>query len=227
MVALIRRTSLLCATALLAAACGGSSSTELLGPGHGGNGGSSVDAGSGAGGTDAGGGASSGGSAGNAGSGASAGNAGSGGHSSGGAGGSAAAGGAGGSNGAAGSAGSGGSSSGGTPGVIQCGAAPCSTQSSVCCVCPGCTIPFPTTCYPKITGCTTGKPVHCDDSADCVGGQVCCAHFDPTTYKFMVAACVDSCPANGNARLCVTDAECKGGTHCTPLASLPGFKACQ
>ncbi len=226
MVALIRRGSLLAAGCALAVACGGSSAGDLLGPAHGSGGGSAAGSGGSggsAGGLDAGAEAAPDSSAGgNAAAGGNAGASGSAGTGAGGTGGSA----AGGSAGMGGAAGSGGSTGTPTPGSIHCGAAPCGTQLNVCCVCTGC-FPKLTVCYPRITGCTTGRPLYCDDKADCTNGKVCCAHFDSSTNKFLGASCDTSCPYNGNAQLCTTDGECKGSTHCLPLASVTGFNVCQ
>jgi len=224
-VAVIRRGSLLATACALAVACGGSSGGDLLGPAHSGSGGSAAGSGgnSGAGGVDAGSDAAPDSSAGgNATAGGSAGASGSAGTGAGGMGGSAATGGAG----MGGAAGSAGSTATPTPGSIRCGAAPCGTQLNVCCVCTGC-FPKLTVCYPRITGCTTGRPLYCDDKADCTNGKVCCAHFDSSTNKFLGASCDTSCPYNGNAQLCTTNGECKGSTHCLPLASVTGFNACQ
>jgi hypothetical protein len=69
--------------------------------------------------------------------------------------------------------------------------------------------------------------MHCDDKADCDGGKVCCAHFQPPKYDFTGATCESTCPDEGNAQLCTTDLECPDGRKCKPLASLPGFEACQ
>jgi hypothetical protein len=126
-----------------------------------------------------------------------------------------------------GQAGSGGGGGTATPGTILCGAGVCSTDFNICCSCPGCTLPLPTQCFPKITGCTgTGKVLTCDDAADCAGG-VCCAHFQPPSYTFTGATCESSCPDEGNAQLCSVDSECPDQRVCKPLASLPGFRACQ
>lgn len=222
----------------LALACGGSSEDGLFG--QGGSAGSSGAAGAGgiggaagcAGASCAGSGGTAGddggaGAAGTSGGAGAAGSAGAGGGA-----GSAGSSGSAGSAGSAGSSGTGGSSGAGgtggtpTPGSITCGAGPCALNFNVCCTCPGCTLPFPTQCYPKITGCTTGTPMHCDDQADC-GGKVCCAHFQPPSYDFTGATCESKCPDEGNAQLCTTDLECPDGRKCKPLASLPGFKACQ
>jgi hypothetical protein len=126
-----------------------------------------------------------------------------------------------------GAAGSGGSGGAPTPGIIRCGGGICQTSFQICCTCPNCTIPYPTQCFPQITGCTgTGKLMTCDDAADCNGG-VCCAHFQPPNYTFTGATCESSCPDEGNAQLCAIDGECPPERACKPLASLPGFRACQ
>jgi hypothetical protein len=123
--------------------------------------------------------------------------------------------------------GAGGSGGAGTPGSISCGGALCLTSFNVCCSCPNCPIPYPTTCFPKLTGCTgTGKLMTCDDAADC-NGEVCCAHYQLPKYEFLGATCESSCPEEGNAQLCTVNAECPSGRVCKPLASLPGFHACQ
>ncbi len=133
-----------------------------------------------------------------------------------------------GSDGGAGKAGAGGGGQTGTPGTIACGGNPlCATSFNVCCSCPGCAIPYPTTCFPILTGCTgTGNVMTCDDAADCQGG-VCCAHFSPPSYDFTGASCEQTCPDEGNAQLCTTDGECPPDRVCKKLASLPGFRACQ
>jgi hypothetical protein len=123
--------------------------------------------------------------------------------------------------------GSAGSGSAPTPGSILCGGAPCGLNLSLCCNCVGCSLPVPTQCYPKLTGCTTGTPMLCDDAADCKDNKLCCAHFQPPQFEFTGATCETKCPDEGNAQLCTTDGECPVGRFCKPLASLPGFKACQ
>jgi hypothetical protein len=215
----MRQPAVLAASFALAFACGGSDEPELYGGAGGATSGGTTSGGASSGGTTSGG-TTSGGAGGASGTaGASAGSAGAAGSVTGGAAGSADSGVGGGSGGQGGSA---------TPGSIQCGWTACTTQDNVCCTCPSCFPPFPTACFPKITGCSgTGKLMVCDDATDCKLGYVCCAHFQFPKYEFTGASCEASCPLEGNAQLCTTDAECPPDSTCKDLASLPGFKGCQ
>ena len=111
-------------------------------------------------------------------------------------------------------------------------AAPCDLTANVCCTCPDCFAPFPTGCFPALTGCVgvviTGvyARLTCGDSTNCAPGWTCCAQFD-TTSALTGSSCLSACPPTGAAPLCITSAECTTGTSCRPLASAPGFSACQ
>jgi hypothetical protein len=121
-------------------------------------------------------------------------------------------------------------------GVMRCppgsDAGLCDLTSSVCCMCPGCFAPYPTGCFPALTGCVgvvfTGvyARLTCGDSANCAAGFVCCAEFD-TASALTGSSCLASCATSGAAQLCTTSAECEAGKTCQPLAAVPGFTACQ
>jgi hypothetical protein len=109
-----------------------------------------------------------------------------------------------------------------TPGSVTCAGTACAISSNICCTCPGCFPPFPTSCFPSFPGCVTGVPVQCDDRTDCASGQVCCGKYSGATFS--KAACQASC-ASADVQLCNVDAECAHGT-CKPSTALPGFATC-
>lgn len=111
-------------------------------------------------------------------------------------------------------------------------AAVCDLSTSVCCTCPGCFAPYPTGCFPTLTGCVgvvfTGvyARLTCGDATNCETGSTCCAQFDPTG-ALTGSSCLPSCPAAGSAQLCTVNAPCGAGASCRPLPSAPDFSTCQ
>lgn len=112
-------------------------------------------------------------------------------------------------------------------GFLTCGVSTCNLSSDVCCTCPNCALPFPTTCFPTFPGCVPGtvySPLACGSSANCPEQISCCASFSSTGLTG--ASCRRAC-ASTDVRLCASDAECAGETTCRALASIPGFMGCQ
>jgi hypothetical protein len=110
--------------------------------------------------------------------------------------------------------------------------APCDLSTSVCCACLGCFPPYPTGCFPALTGCVgvvfsgVYARLTCGDSTNCGAGSTCCAQFD-ATGALTGSSCLSSCPAGSAAQLCTSNTPCDAGTSCRPLASAPGFSTCQ
>lgn len=111
-------------------------------------------------------------------------------------------------------------------------AAVCDLGSNVCCTCPNCFAPYPTECFPTLTGCVgvvfsgTYARLTCGGSNNCDTGQVCCAEFDSASV-LTGSACLAACPSPGSVQLCTPGDACGAGTTCQPLASVQGFSACQ
>ncbi|MGH7435819.1 MAG: hypothetical protein ACRENE_09105, partial [Polyangiaceae bacterium] len=110
-------------------------------------------------------------------------------------------------------------------------AAPCDLASNVCCTCPGCFAPYPTDCFPALTGCVgvvfSGlyARLSCGDVTNCARGSVCCTVYDSASV-LTGSSCLSACPP-GDDQLCSTSAECGAGKTCRPLTSVPGFSGCQ
>jgi hypothetical protein len=112
-------------------------------------------------------------------------------------------------------------------GALPCGDAACNLSFEVCCVCPGCLVPFPNTCFPSFPGCvpaTVYSPLACGSSANCPDDIPCCASFSDAGLTG--ASCRSAC-SNTDVRLCASDDECAPEQTCSPLASIPGFTGCQ
>lgn len=113
-------------------------------------------------------------------------------------------------------------------GSLTCGAdGACNLASWICCTCPHCILPYPTYCFPRITGCVPAanySPLQCGSSANCPNQISCCASF--STTKLTGASCRTAC-SSGDIRLCASDSECSGETKCLPLTQIPGFTGCQ
>jgi hypothetical protein len=109
-----------------------------------------------------------------------------------------------------------------TPGTIACAAAACTIAgfpTNLCCF-EGIT----TQCLPSFPGCVTiGRPLRCDDAADCDSGDVCCGTFTLGT------TCASSC-GDAQLQLCRTDRECRRGSGsgtCSPHAMHTLYSTCQ
>jgi hypothetical protein len=100
----------------------------------------------------------------------------------------------------------------------------------VCCTCPNCFAPYPTTCFPAATGCVgivfSGyyARLTCESTTNCSVGSVCCASF--TASVLTGSSCKPSC-ATGDVQMCLDSSECPQGHSCKAAASIPGFTACQ
>jgi hypothetical protein len=121
-------------------------------------------------------------------------------------------------------------------GIMNCpadsDAAPCDLSTNVCCTCPGCFAPYPTGCFPVLTGCVgvvfsgVYARLTCGDSTNCGPGWSCCAQFD-VGGALTGSSCLPSCPTTGAAQLCTSSAPCGAGKSCRPVSSAPGFSTCQ
>jgi hypothetical protein len=97
---------------------------------------------------------------------------------------------------------------------VSCGASTC-PSGTACCVSPasgrGC----------GITPCA-GALLECDESGDCVGGQVCCLEdTGPGTAR---ASCAATCP--GDRQLCKGEKDCAAGGACTIPGQGCAFDTC-
>ena len=122
-----------------------------------------------------------------------------------------------------------------SPGSIDCppgsdGSA-CDLSSNVCCTCPNCFAPYPTECFPAVTGCVgvvfsgVYAPLTCEDKTNCATGSICCASFNSSS-ALTGSSCKPSCGA-GDVQLCTVSTECATGETCQALMSIPGFDGCQ
>lgn len=132
---------------------------------------------------------------------------------------------------------------------IRCGdgGTLCTPESQACCLSAS---PTSLSCVPLTGGvgltgngaCEGGVEILCDDSADCMTGDLCCINLDTSHERALLGTeCrTHTCPSSGDGgswlKLCALDAEtCKGGLSCKPLESFaPGgpftanwFYACQ
>jgi hypothetical protein len=106
-------------------------------------------------------------------------------------------------------------------------ASTCDVGTSICCTCPNCSVPFPTTCLPVFPGCVPGgvyAALTCGSAANCPSGAECCASFDSTS-TLTGSSCKSSC-AVADIHLCADGAECAGGASCQALKAIPGFSGC-
>jgi hypothetical protein len=113
------------------------------------------------------------------------------------------------------------------PGKLACGSETCDVPGSVCCfssIAPGGAADH---CEPNATAC--GAPnVHCDETADCASGQVCCTGTavlprDASVEGFEASTCMDATSApcierpgvgSSSIQVCKSDSECKNGKAC-------------
>jgi hypothetical protein len=100
----------------------------------------------------------------------------------------------------------------------------CTPTLEVCCVAlqPG----SGRTCMPDGVPCD-GVPVHCDDTADCLAGQVCCGTQNNGNY--VDVSCVADCPPQGNTfQFCDPKTnDCPPQSQCQPSMSLQGYFICR
>jgi hypothetical protein len=107
------------------------------------------------------------------------------------------------------------------PQVVICGGTTCNVGVPVdadggsleCCAGPG---DGGGRCFPENTPCPPSTAlVVCNEEADCVVGQICCAtFFGGGDGGYVGAQCAASCP-KGSAELCRTNGECPGD-KCIP-----------
>ncbi|HEY6036459.1 MAG TPA: hypothetical protein VIV58_19410, partial [Kofleriaceae bacterium] len=68
--------------------------------------------------------------------------------------------------------------------------------------------------------------MYCADSAECNGGQVCCAQLHNGNGSFEGSSCRNSC-GWGEVQMCATGTtECKSGS-CQAWSSMPGYNECR
>jgi hypothetical protein len=110
-----------------------------------------------------------------------------------------------------------------SPGVIFCAGIQCAiagTPTNTCCV--GAP-PFPTQCMPSFPGCsvTSGFGISCDDTTDCLNGQICCGALSGPSAG---SRCAVTCDAS-SFQLCRADSQCPSKA-CRPIAAAPAYDAC-
>jgi hypothetical protein len=108
------------------------------------------------------------------------------------------------------------------PGSVACAGSDCPLSSGICCPCPNCFPPYPTSCYPTFPGCVSGAPLYCDDRSDCSANQVCCATF--TGNLFVGSSCKAMCGTN-DVQMCRVNAECVKGS-CQTSTKFPDYTTC-
>jgi hypothetical protein len=116
-----------------------------------------------------------------------------------------------------------------TPGIVACGTTTCTigdVLQSACCVS---ALPQATVCIPTLgAGCANvGTIVACDDAADCMNGQVCCASMPGGAGTTPTAACEMTQCKDGARQLCRTDAECRGKGTCQRAPEQPEYSVCR
>lgn len=105
-----------------------------------------------------------------------------------------------------------------TPGHIFCFSTPaCSGATPVCCDASA-DGGFTDTCVANLAACAA--PAHafvCEETADCMGGQVCCTHVGMSsrgTPFIDATTCAASCTGATTQQLCKADSGCPSGMHC-------------
>jgi hypothetical protein len=103
------------------------------------------------------------------------------------------------------------------PGVVSCGQgdAGCDfTQTPTeCCLGPG--APKGGACFDAGATCPSGSGVvTCNEAADCLLTQVCCATMTPTSGGTSVTATCEPTCAAPSMQMCRTNGECKGTDKC-------------
>jgi hypothetical protein len=102
--------------------------------------------------------------------------------------------------------------------LVSCGAKDClrdgdGRSREVCCVTPGAPPQMACTRELDPAACDQGRR-ECDDTADCSGGEVCCA--ETSNDDKMSTRCMPSCITGVERwQVCKTSAECAGGIPCT------------
>jgi hypothetical protein len=100
-----------------------------------------------------------------------------------------------------------------TPGQVPCGTTLCSTPD-YCCVT---TASNKTTCDMSNQNCV-GTAYHCDETADCPAGNVCCLNFAGLTNS---TTCQTAC-MTGSPKMCRSDTECASGKCIVQSCLKPG-----
>jgi hypothetical protein len=91
-------------------------------------------------------------------------------------------------------------------GQVSCGGQSCALPMDECCEAPD-----GSTCQSAIATCGGGVIARCDEAADCLPGQVCCA--TSTSAYGLETECKPTCAA-GEPQSCRTDAECGSAGTC-------------
>jgi len=91
-------------------------------------------------------------------------------------------------------------------GQVSCGTTSCPLPADACCE-----LPDGSSCQSGLAMCTGGVVARCDEAADCLPGQACCA--TGTTAYGLATECKQTCGGN-DFQACRTDAECGAGGPC-------------
>jgi hypothetical protein len=78
----------------------------------------------------------------------------------------------------------------------------------------------------NVDGGSSTAVVSCDDSTDCLVGEVCCAQVNSSDNHFLGASCKTTC-SDPSVRLCRDGGECAAPKKCDPWPSLDQYSACQ
>jgi hypothetical protein len=106
----------------------------------------------------------------------------------------------------------------GGPDQIACGATPCNSATQVCCVTGGAR-----TCT-SAAGCR-GEVLACSGSNSCpTAGDVCCAVPATGRTGTITSKCETACPM-GSQQLCTTNADCAGNDICRRLGT--NYNVCE
>ena|SRR5581483_767634 len=102
---------------------------------------------------------------------------------------------------------------------IYCFGTPaCNGATPICCDASGPDGGFTDTCVASLMACPSpSHAVQCEETADCMGGQVCCTHVGMSsrgTPYINGTACAASCAGTNNQQMCKADAGCPAGMHC-------------
>jgi hypothetical protein len=102
-----------------------------------------------------------------------------------------------------------GDAGGGGAGAISCGGVSCSVASGdVCCVDPA---TGSSSCTVANQCAASNVKVFCDEQADCLPGEICCAEVNAGTALAFPTECRASCNGVGSLQICRSSNECSGG----------------
>jgi len=103
----------------------------------------------------------------------------------------------------------------GDAGEVQCGAIACDVSANTCCA----FTDGGTSCISGATATCPQAAVHCAQTADCTGSQVCCGVVNITNVSLVASCSAGPCNTDQDtppgAQLCASDADCTSGVKCT------------